>query len=274
MTLSIITVSYNARSTIEKTLRSVLEQESAWGVEYIVVDGGSTDRTVDVLRRYDEHLDWQSEPDEGIYDAMNEGIRRAKGEWIGILNADDWYARDAFQRLFSAVQEEPTGGVIVGGVIRVTEDGDTGKYVAPPNGEFTTLRPNNHPATFVHRSVYERVGGYRLAYPIAADLEFIMRTEKAEIPIRRVDTPLTYMREGGASSGFEGVLESAAVEHAHGHPIRAVRVLLRKLWQKGRRRVVQSILPPAAVRTLRKQWWRVRRDQRRLTDEDHWVASS
>jgi len=274
MTLSIITVSHNARPTIEKTLRSVLEQESAWEVEYIVVDGGSTDGTVDVLRQYDEHLDWQSGPDEGIYDAMNKGIRRATGEWIGILNADDWYARDAFQTLFSAVQEEPADGVVVGGVIRVTEDGEMRKYVTPPNEEFTTLRPNNHPATFVHRSVYERDGGYRLAYPIAADLDFIMRAEETETPIRRVDAPLTYMREGGASSGFEGVLESAAVERAHGHPVRAVRVLLRKLWQKGRRRMLQSILPPAAMRTFRKQWWDVRRDQYRLTDEDHWVSSS
>ncbi len=271
MTLSIITPAYNARDTIETTLKSVLLQESGWSVEYIVVDGGSSDGTVDLLRQYDDHLEWVSEPDNGIYDAMNKGIRQANGAWIGILNSDDWYTKCTFQELGTMTHRQPRAEIVVGGVTRVDEDGTTGKYVPPPQGAFTTLKPNNHPATFVHRDVYERLGTYRLSYPISADLDFILRAQKEGIPIVREDTPFTYMREGGASSGFKGILESCAIENRYGHLGRAAHVLLRKAWQKGRRKVLQALLPSSVARTLRKAWWGVRRNRRTLTEEDHWV---
>ncbi|WP_263810701.1 glycosyltransferase family 2 protein [Salinibacter pepae] len=271
MILSIITPAYNARDTIETTLKSVLLQESKSSVEYIVVDGGSSDGTVDLLREYKNHLEWMSESDDGIYDAMNKGIRRARGDWIGILNSDDWYAKHTFQELEAAVQRHPRAGIVVGGVTRVSEDGTTGKYVPPPQGAFTTLNPNNHPATFVHRDVYERLGTYRLSYPISADLDFILRAQKEGCPIVREDTLFTYMREGGASSGFKGILESCAIENKYGHSARAVRVLLRKMWQKGRRSALKALLPSSASHALRKAWWSVRRDRRALTEDDHWV---
>jgi glycosyltransferase involved in cell wall biosynthesis len=271
MTLSIVTPAYNARNTIETTLKSVLLQKSEWSVEYIVVDGGSSDGTVDLLRKYDEYIKWESAPDDGIYDAMNKGIRRARGDWVGILNSDDWYVKGAFQKLESAIHRQPRAGIVVGGVIRVSRDGATGKYVSPPQETFTTLKPNNHPATFVRRNVYQRLGTYRLSYPIAADLDFILRAQEEGVSIVREDTPFTYMREGGASSGFRGILESCAIENRYGHPGRAARVLLRKALQKGRRRAVQALVPSSTARALRKAWWSVRRDRRALTEDDHWV---
>lgn len=271
MTLSIVTPAYDARDTIETTLKSVLFQESGWSVEHIIVDGGSSDGTVDLLREYDDHLEWTSEPDDGIYDAMNRGIWRASGDWIGILNSDDWYAESTFQKLEAVVQCQPQAGIVVGGVTRVSEDGATGKYVPPPQETFTTLKPNNHPATFVHRDVYERLGAYQLSYPISADLDFILRAQENGVSITREDTLFTYMREGGASSGFKGVLESCTIENRYSHPGRAARVLLRKVWQKGRRRALQALLPSSAARALRKAWWSVCRDRRALTMEDHWV---
>lgn len=271
MTLSIVTPAYNARDTIETTLKSVLLQESGWSVEYIVVDGGSSDGTADLLWQYDDHLEWVSEPDDGIYDAMNKGIRRASGGWIGILNSDDWYAEHTFQKLGAVVQRQPQTGIVMGGVTRVSEDGTTGKYVPPPQGVFTTLKPNNHPATFVRRDVYERLDAYRLSYPISADLDFILRAQDNGVSVARKDTLFTYMREGGASSGFRGILESCAIENRYGHPGRAARVLLRKMWQKGRRRALQTLLPTSAARALRKAWWSMRHDRRVLTEDDHWV---
>jgi glycosyltransferase involved in cell wall biosynthesis len=238
------------------------------------MDGGSTDGTVDLLQRYDDRLTWVSEPDDGIYDAMNKGIEQATGEWIGILNSDDWYAQDAFRTLRDAVQASEDAGVVVGGVVRVSEDGRTGKYVAPPSESFSTLVPNNHPATFVRRDVYEMLGTYRTRYPIAADLDFILRVEESDTVVSRVDDVLTYMREGGASSGFDGILESYRIEWRHGHPTRAIQVFLRKVLQKGRRRLAQALLPSAAASALRKAWWRARRNQRSLTAHDHWAASN
>ena len=91
MKLSIITVSLNNKDTIEQTIRSVLSQTYN-NVEYIVIDGGSTDGTVDIIKKYEDKISyWVSESDKGIYDAMNKGIRKATGDIVGILNADDFY---------------------------------------------------------------------------------------------------------------------------------------------------------------------------------------
>ena len=97
MTFSIITITFNSREFLEETIQSVLSQEEA-DFEYIIVDGGSTDGTLEIIRRYanmDERIRWISEPDVGISDAFNKGIARAQGEIIGILNSDDTYLPDA-----------------------------------------------------------------------------------------------------------------------------------------------------------------------------------
>lgn len=92
--ISIVTVSYNAAKTIEQTIKSVINQTYS-NIEYIVIDGGSTDGTVDIIRKYEDRIAyWVSEPDGGIFDAMNKGIKVATGEVVGIINSDDWYEHD------------------------------------------------------------------------------------------------------------------------------------------------------------------------------------
>lgn len=99
--ISVVTVSYNAVSTIEQTIISVLNQ-MYFNIEYIIIDGGSTDGTVDIIKRYDDKIAyWQSEPDRGIYDAMNKGILQAKGEWIYFIGASDLLLKNSFQTIFS-----------------------------------------------------------------------------------------------------------------------------------------------------------------------------
>jgi glycosyltransferase involved in cell wall biosynthesis len=275
--LSIITVSYNAASTIERTIRSVLCQaaESDWNVEYVVIDGGSTDGTVDTIQSFDHQIDyWVSEADRGIYDAMNKGIARATGEWVGILNSDDWYAEGAFSHLAEAIEDNPQSDVVVGGVVRVTEDGTAGKLVLPPNEEFSALRPNNHPATFVKRDVYERIGYFDLNYDIAADIELILRAQATpNLNISCFSQTLTYMQEGGASSGMSGIIESARIERQYRGSLAASRVLLRKLYQKGRRKLMQGLVPDPVVVQIQEEWWRRRRNYVALTQADYWCQA-
>jgi glycosyltransferase involved in cell wall biosynthesis len=275
--LSVITVSYNAASTIERTIRSVLCQtaEAGWNVEYVIVDGGSTDGTVGIIRSFGDRIhDWVSEPDRGIYDAMNKGIARTTGEWVGILNSDDWYAEEAFSCLAEAIEDKPQADVVVGGVVRVTEDGTAGKLVLPPNEEFSALRPNNHPATFVKRDVYKRIGYFDLNYDIAADIELILRAQAApNLNISCLNQTLTYMQEGGASSGMSGIMESARIEREYRGSFAASRVLLRKLHQKGRRKLMQGLVPDPVVAQMQEEWWRRRRNYVALTQNDYWCQA-
>lgn len=105
---SIITISFNSEKTIERTINSVLAQ-TCKNYEYIVVDGNSKDATLDIIKKYEPmfegRMSWKSEPDKGIYDAMNKGIRRSKGDIIGIVNSDDWLEPNALENVWNAFEE-------------------------------------------------------------------------------------------------------------------------------------------------------------------------
>ena len=251
---SIITVTYNAAQTLPRTLQSLSRQEASY--EYLVIDGGSSDGTLDLLEEHKSLVTKSvSEPDEGIYDAMNKGIRMAQGEWIGIINADDWYADDALAQVDALVKSRPDVDVVVGGMMRVAEDLVQGHLVTPP-ASFSCLKPNNHPATFVRRSVYEKLGSFDTRYQIAADLDFILRVQaNSETKIFTTPTPLAYMRVGGASYGFAGVGEACRIE-ARYHGVRpAVRLFGRKVFQKTRALVAQRVLPASLYHRLQRRWW-------------------
>ena len=116
--ISVITVCYNAKSNLEKTILSVLNQTYS-NIEYIIIDGGSTDGTIDIIKRYDDKITyWQSEPDNGIYDAMNKGIQKANGEWINFMNAGDLFASTMIlQQMLDAIK--PGVRILRGNIIRI-----------------------------------------------------------------------------------------------------------------------------------------------------------
>ena len=102
--VSVVTVVYNGAATLERTIQSVLAQDLP-DIEYIIVDGGSNDGTLDIIRRYEDRLTyWISEKDQGIYDAMNKGVSLCTGEWVGLINADDAYADGAVRSAMEAVE--------------------------------------------------------------------------------------------------------------------------------------------------------------------------
>lgn len=112
--VSIITVVYNGVKNIEQTIKSVLHQTYS-NIEYIVIDGGSTDGSLDIIKKYSDSISyWVSEADKGIYDAMNKGISKATGDLIGIINSDDWYEPDAIMNMVTAYEEN----TVLYGIIR------------------------------------------------------------------------------------------------------------------------------------------------------------
>lgn len=209
MRISVITATYNSGRTIGDTLESVLRQTYS-DVELIVVDGASRDDTMDVVRRYEPRfggrLHWTSEPDRGIYDAMNKGIARATGDVIGILNSDDFYTSDT---VLERVAEAMAGGDVdaVYGDIHYVRDGDLHKCV-----RYYSSRPFRrglmrlgfmpaHPSFYCRREVYERCGTFDTTYRVAADFENLLRLIYVNrIKTRYLPVDFVTMRTGGAST--------------------------------------------------------------------------
>ena len=233
--VTIITVSYNASQTIRRTIDSVLGQGYP-NVDYIVVDGGSTDGTREILEGYGEQLRFISEPDQGIYDAMNKGLALARGEWIHLLNADDWYADgDALAR---AVPRLDADSANYFDMLRVYGDGRTvlqSRSVKRWMLYISAFLP--HPALIVSRAQYNAIGLFDANLKIASDHDFILRLTK-RFPIRHERILLTCMDQGGISATDLqlSMREFAEVTRRNGLPALAVHVLrlLRFVWWRAR----------------------------------------
>jgi len=205
MLVSIITVSFNAAATIRDTIESVLGQQHV-ALEYIVVDGGSTDDTISIVNAYGPKIShFISEPDKGIYDAMNKGIQLASGDIIGILNADDVYATDNV--LSQIVDRFGSGADAVYADLVYVDQQNTAKikriWISGIYTEGAFLRGwmPPHPTFFVRSSVYQQYGGYTLALKSAADYEFMLRViHKHKIALAYLNTVTTKMRAGGISN--------------------------------------------------------------------------
>lgn len=209
MKISIITATFNSGGTVRDTLESVLRQTFR-DIEYIIVDGASTDTTLDVVREYEPkfggRLRWISEPDRGIYDAMNKGLAMATGDVVGILNSDDFFSSDeVLEHVADALSNSEIDAVY--GDIHFVGDDDLTKcvrYYSSKRFRRWQMRMGfmpAHPSFYCRRSVYERYGVFDASYRIAADFEQLLRL----IYIHRISTrylPLDFvtMRTGGAST--------------------------------------------------------------------------
>lgn len=199
--VSVIIPTRNSETSLPRCLDSVLAQTYPH-VEIIVVDGASTDGTLDVLRAYDDRVDyWISEPDEGIYPAMNKGLDLARGELVGILGSDDRYRPDAIQHVVRAYREHPAAAGFMGH--RAVEEADGKAWEKRPalsrrqiaRGRFQY----NHPATFFTAATHERLGDFDPRLPVAADGDLILRVIMSGGTIVTVPRVLTLVEPLGTS---------------------------------------------------------------------------
>ncbi|MEK7991803.1 MAG: glycosyltransferase [Thiotrichaceae bacterium] len=199
--VSIITVCLNSSSTILQTIQSVLRQ-SYKNIEYIIVDGGSTDGTIDIIEKYETAIDYFiSEPDSGLYNAMNKGLSLASGDYILLLNSDDWYEFDCVKILVDAKLK--TQADFVGALTYfVKQDGSILRPLpsAPYNDSVRFRNPLRHELLLISRDIYNRIGNYNEKYDIIADLEFIIRLYESKLEYYEVQNYLLYFRVTGLSS--------------------------------------------------------------------------
>jgi glycosyltransferase involved in cell wall biosynthesis len=190
--VSIITTVLNGEKYLEKTILSVLTQ-SYCNIEYIIIDGGSTDNTIDIIKKYESFIDyWISEPDKGIYEGMNKGIACSSGELIGIINADDWYEKDSAKSIVDVYCNEHNIDVVYGN-----------ENICDIDGRYKfTLAPRNlvsHSTFFVRRQIYQEYGLFDTSYKILSDYDFINRI-KNKCNFHYCNHVIANFREGGIST--------------------------------------------------------------------------
>lgn len=210
---TIITPCFNSEKTIEKTLQSVLNQ-TYQNFEYIIIDGGSTDDTLSIIESYKEKfaekLTVVSEKDNGIYDAMNKGIKLAKGELVGIVNSDDFYEIDALENIVNEYQNEKYA--VYYGMLRVLAEGKE-QSILFYNQQFLKQQMINHPSCFVTKAVYDDFGVYSSDYKSAADYEFMLRiSREAEVVFKPVYKIISNFSSGGMSNSMLGMQETYIIK--------------------------------------------------------------
>lgn len=206
MKISIITVSYNSAKTIQDTITSVLDQDYP-DIEYIIIDGVSTDNTMDIVNRYRPKISHIiHEPDKGIYDAMNKGIKLATGDVIGILNADDFYIDNHVLTTVAEAFESSGAGAVFADLVYIRSDNLDKTVRKYSSKSFTPHKfaygwMPAHPTFFLKKEYYDRFGLYKTDYKIAADYELLIRMLYLnKIPYNYIPKTLIKMRLGGVST--------------------------------------------------------------------------
>lgn len=209
MKISIITAAYNSVNTIQDTFNSVLNQNYE-DIEYIVIDGGSTDGTIELIKQYaplfNGRMVWISEKDKGIYDAMNKGIHMAKGEVVGILNSDDFFSSNDVVATIAKTMSQGNMDAIYAD-IHYVNDQKLDKCVRYYSSRY--FRPWTmhlgfipaHPTFYARKEVFEKYGYYNLDYKISSDFDMLLRLLYIHrIKTQYINKDFVTMRQGGAST--------------------------------------------------------------------------
>lgn len=215
--ISIITVCYNSEKTIRRTIESVLSQDYE-ELEYIVVDGQSTDGTLEIIKEYEPkfqgRMKWISEKDHGIYDAMNKGIRLSKGTLIGIINSDDYYEAGAVKNMANSMIDKPYQ--ILYGYVRSERDG----MECSIERQSHNILPEHmiaHPGCFVTKNIYEEFGMFDLQYKSVADYDFMLRMyHNQKVTFVPVDFLVAHFTLGGMSGTNDAWLDLLKLKANYG----------------------------------------------------------
>ena len=201
--VTIITATFNSGKTLENTINSVLEQ-SYDNIEYIIIDGGSTDNTLDIISKYKERISHViSEPDNGVYDAWNKGIKLSKGDWISFLGSDDVMYPNAVHQYVNFIEQNPEVEYVSSRVDYVNEDNSLNSIIGERWSwpKFSRIMKVAHVGSFHNKSLYIECGLYNTSYKIVADYEFLLRKGFFNhITVR--------MKSGGISYSYKAIYES------------------------------------------------------------------
>jgi glycosyltransferase involved in cell wall biosynthesis len=257
--VTIVTAVRNRAATLARTIESVLAQTYP-RVEHVVIDGASSDGTLEVIGRYADRLAyWRSEPDQGISDAFNKGLAAARGDCIGLLNADDWLEPEQVERAVAALAR--SGADFVFGDLLYHDPagrtlfrirGDAGYARALARG----MPDVNHPTLLARRRVYERVGGFAPAWRCAMDYDWLLRVHRAGFRGAYAPEILGHMTLAGVSDRdyLRALAEVRAIAIAHGEPaLRAWPLYLYRVAKGSAQRALRRAAPAGLYDALRRR---------------------
>ena len=214
MRISIITVCYNRKNTIEKAMKSVFDQDYL-DIEYIIVDGNSTDGTKEIIESYRDKISkYISEPDNGMYDAINKGLKLATGDVIGLMHSDDeFYDEKAVSRIVTRFKYDPSIEGVYGDGVYVSNDAQERMIRNRIGGAFSRQRIKSgwlplHPTVYLKRKIFAKYGLYNVDFKIASDTEFLLRyLYKYKVKMSYINSYIVKMRMGGMSTNFKRAFE-------------------------------------------------------------------
>lgn len=222
--ISIITPTYNSENTLDGTINALLRQTFS-DFEYIIIDGASKDGTVDRIKSYISQFEKKgvtvriiSEPDKGVYDAMNKGISLAKGELVGITNSDDWYEDNALEVIWNKFSDGKVDlrNSMIYGIERVWKDGKIFN-LQRRGAAFISESVLPHSTFFVSKSVYDKFGAFDLSVKVLADYDFICRCVSQGVKLEEVDVVISNFCLGGISSSyFDFYSDYYTIQHKYG----------------------------------------------------------
>ncbi len=205
--ISIITVVYNGEKYLEDTIKSVINQTYS-NIEYIIIDGGSTDGTVDIIKKYEDKIAyWISEKDRGIYDAINKGIKVSSGDYIGVIGGDDTYYIDAIEAIANNINKSDKKIDLIYGNIAYVDENNTvlkKKKSSLPNEKFFMIKGMSipHIGSFVRSDIYGQYGDYDLSFKYASDYEYYLKLYLNNIHIDYIDHYITNFRNTGVTNNY------------------------------------------------------------------------
>jgi glycosyltransferase involved in cell wall biosynthesis len=214
MLVSIITICYNRNASISKTIESVLNQDYD-NIEYIIIDGNSNDGTIEIIKSYSDEIScFISEPDNGMYDAINKGLKLSNGDIIGLMHSDDqFFDNTVVSQIVSMFNNNINTDGIYGNGIYISNDKKENIIRDRKGGEFSLNKVKDgwlplHPTVYLKKSLIEKYGYYNLDFQIASDTEFLLRyLYKYKIQLTYINSYIVKMRMGGLSTNYKRIIE-------------------------------------------------------------------
>jgi len=224
--ITVVTVVRNGEKTLEETIQSVINQTYK-NIEYIIIDGGSTDSTLDIIKKYEKKIDyWISEPDKGIYDAMNKGISIASGDYISLLNSDDYYELNTCEIIVNNINK--TNADIYYGMMRIIDHYNKVIYIYGWTVNMLHQYMIAHQTCFIKKDIY-KVFKYSTNYISSGDYEYMLRLNKNKRKFYFIESILANYRTGGRSDSKIGKIETINIKKKY-HLINTFKYLLKLIY--------------------------------------------